>query len=105
LPDCRTALSRRTLRAVDSLWIAIFMLLVLKIPLVYLGVVVWYAVKADPAPEGGDEAGVLSPLTPCGWDEWRDRRLAGARGRRPFRPTGRSAGRRMRRAAHAAAGS
>jgi hypothetical protein len=90
---------------VDTAWEAVFMLLVLKIPLVYLGVVVWYAVKADPMSEGGDEAGVVaSPLTPCGWDEWRDRRLAAARGRRPFRPTGRAAGQRIRRA-DAAAGS
>jgi hypothetical protein len=89
---------------VDTAWEAVFMLLILKIPLVYLGVVVWYAIKADPAPESGDEEGVIAPLTPCGWDAWRDRRIAGARGRRPFRPSGRAAGQRIRRA-HAAAGS
>jgi hypothetical protein len=56
-----------------SAWEAIFMLVVLKIPLVYLGVVVWWAVRAEPnATVGGeDEAGVLAPLTPCGWDDWK----------------------------------
>jgi hypothetical protein len=51
------------------------MLVVLKIPLVYICVVVWYAVRAEPEPaDGGDEAGVLAPLTPCGWDDWKRRR-------------------------------
>ena len=60
----------------DTVWEAIFMLVVLKIPMIYLAVVVWYAVRAepDPAADGGDEAGVLAPLTPCGWDEWKRRR-------------------------------
>ena len=34
-----------------SVWEAIFMLLVLKIPVIYLSVVVWYAVRAEPEPE------------------------------------------------------
>lgn len=55
-----------------SVWEAIFMLVVLKIPMVYLSVVVWWAVRAQPeVPGGGDEAGVLAPLTPCGWNEWK----------------------------------
>ena len=49
------------------MWEAIFMLLVLKIPVIYLSVVVWYAVRAEPeATAGGEEVGVLAPLTPCG---------------------------------------
>lgn len=33
------------------MWEAVFMLLVLKIPLIYLGVVVWWAIRAEPRPE------------------------------------------------------
>jgi hypothetical protein len=85
---------------VDAGWTLLFMLVVLKIPLVYLGVVIWYAVKAEPAPEGGGEmAGVPAPIVPCGWGEWRDRRLAGARRRRPIRPRGRQGDVRLARAA------
>jgi hypothetical protein len=32
------------------LWEAIFLLLILKIPIVYLGYVVWWAVKSKPEP-------------------------------------------------------
>ena len=64
------------------------MLVVLKIPLIYLGVVVWWAVRAVPeVPEGGDEALVLAPLTPCGWNDWKRRRPR-ALGRLPVRPLG-----------------
>ena len=72
-----------------SVWEAIFMLLVLKIPIIYLSVVVWYAVRAEPEPEpavGGEEVAVLTPLTPCGWDDWKRRRPR-PHGLRP-RPTG-----------------
>jgi hypothetical protein len=58
-----------------TVWEGIFMLLVLKIPIVYLSGVVWYAVRAEPKPDfGDDEVGVLAPLTPCGWDDWKRRR-------------------------------
>lgn len=58
-----------------TVWEGIFMLLILKIPMAYLAVVVWYAVRAEPRPGfGGDEVGVLAPLTPCGWDDWKRRR-------------------------------
>jgi hypothetical protein len=70
-----------------SVWEAIFMLGVLKIPMIYLGVVLWWALRAEPRVEGGDEAPVLSPPTPCGWDDWKQRRQARAR-RRPIRPVG-----------------
>jgi hypothetical protein len=74
---------------VRSAWEAIFLLLVLKIPLVYLGLVVWWAIRAGPTPDEGGQGsvGVLVPLTPCGWDEWRSRR-ATVRIPRPFRPVG-----------------
>jgi hypothetical protein len=70
-----------------SAWEAIFMLVILKIPLVYLAVVVWWAVRAEPgAADGGDEVGVVAPLEPCNWDDWRRRRARRARG--PIRPRG-----------------
>jgi len=62
-----------------TVWEAVFMLVVLKIPVVYLAAVVWWAVRAQPAtPLGDDEVGVLAPLPPCGWN---DRK----RGRSPAR--------------------
>ncbi|HET9437453.1 MAG TPA: hypothetical protein VFO64_04570 [Gaiellaceae bacterium] len=74
-----------------SAWEAVFMLVVLKIPVIYLAAVVWWAVRAEPTGEvGGDEAGVLTPLPPCGWDDWK-RRRARVRGWRPNRPPGRVA--------------
>jgi hypothetical protein len=70
-----------------SAWEAIFMLVVLKIPLIYLAVVVWWAIRAEPAAgEGGESVGVLVPLTPCGWDAWRRRRYLARSSRRPIRP-------------------
>ena len=68
----------------------IFMLVILKIPLVYLGVVVWWAIRAEPQPDEGRETDhAFVPLTPCGWDDWRRRRSSRLAGRRPLRPTGR----------------
>jgi hypothetical protein len=74
-----------------TVWEGIFMLLILKIPVIYLAVVVWYAVRAEPKPAfGGDEVGVLAPLTPCGWGDWK-------RGRpRPYGFRPRPAGPRVR---------
>jgi len=75
---------------VVSAWEAIFMLVILKIPLIYLGVVVWWAVRAEPALEDGTESvGALVPLTPCGWDDWRRRRYSARFSKRPIRPLGR----------------
>jgi hypothetical protein len=70
-----------------SVWEAIFMLVILKIPMVYLGIVVWWAVRAEPhATGGGEEIGVLTPLVPCGWNDWKRRRpYRGSR--RPIRPS------------------
>jgi hypothetical protein len=36
-----------------SVWEIVFLMLILKIPIVYLGVVVYYAIKAEPRPEEG----------------------------------------------------
>jgi hypothetical protein len=78
-----------------SVWEAIFMLVVLKIPVIYLATVVWWAVRAEPEPAaGGDEVGVLAPLTPCGWDDWKRRRPTRP-GRGPVRPRHRRAARRV----------
>ena len=76
----------------DSVWEAIFMLVVLKIPLIYLGTVVWWAVRAEPDHAGGgDEAGDrTAPPAPCNWDDWRRSRVR-TRSRHPIRPTGRRA--------------
>ena len=65
------------------------MLLVLKIPIVYLAVVVWWAIRAEPVPEDGAEGeGALLPLTPCAWDDWKRGRRRAVRGRPPVRPGG-----------------
>jgi len=75
----------------STVWEAVFMLLILKVPVIYLGTVVWWAVRAEPTPDsGGDEVGVTA-LTPCGWNEWlrtrprRPRPRPAPRGRRPAR--------------------
>ena len=36
------------------LWEAVFLLLILKIPIVYLCLVVWWAIRAEPREEEGD---------------------------------------------------
>ncbi|HXG77269.1 MAG TPA: hypothetical protein VNJ53_11920, partial [Gaiellaceae bacterium] len=63
-----------------SAWEAIFMLVVLKIPVVYLSGVVWWAIRAEPsADDGGEPVAVPAALDPCGWAAWRDRRRRAAR--------------------------
>jgi hypothetical protein len=42
-------------------WELVFMMLVLKIPVVYLGCVVWYAIKAEPRPGEDLEGSVWRP--------------------------------------------
>ena len=69
-------------------WELVFMLVILKIPVVYLCAVVWWAIRAEPLPLEG--AARLAPLdTPpsCNW-------RASAR-RRPVRPHGGGGGRRV----------
>lgn len=48
------------------------MLVVLKIPVVYLCAVVWWAIRAEPRPLEG--AGRLAPLGPGPECDWRSRR-------------------------------
>ncbi len=48
--------------APDSVWEIVFLMVILKIPIVYLCVVVYYAIKAEPRPEEG--AGVTASLGP-----------------------------------------
>jgi len=45
-------------------WELIFMLLILKIPMVYLGLVVWYAIRAEPEPG-------VDPNETSVWHPWR----------------------------------
>jgi hypothetical protein len=45
-------------------WELVFMMLILKIPIVYLGFVVWYAIRAEP------EAGI-DPNDYSVWRPWR----------------------------------
>jgi hypothetical protein len=78
-----------------SAWEAIFLLAVLKIPMIYLAVVVWWAIRAEPTPGDGQEpVRVLAPLTPCGWDDWRRRRPTRPTGLRPNTPHSRPVRRR-----------
>jgi hypothetical protein len=44
--------------APDSLWELIFLMVILKIPIVYLCYVVWYAIKAEPRRGRGGPAAV-----------------------------------------------
>ena len=39
--------------APDTIWELVFLMVILKIPIVYLCMVIWYAVKAEPKPEEG----------------------------------------------------
>ena len=64
------------------------MLVVLKIPMVYLAAVVWWAIRSEPVAGPGDEGPFEPvPLVPCGWDEQRRRAVRARFGLRP-RPRG-----------------
>jgi hypothetical protein len=39
--------------APDTVWEIVFLMLILKIPIVYLCCVIYYAIKAEPLPEAG----------------------------------------------------
>jgi hypothetical protein len=71
------------------------MLVILKIPVIYLAVVVLWAVRAEPEAAGGSDAvGVLTPPEPCSWSDWQRRRGIVRPRRGPARPGGtRAAGR------------
>jgi hypothetical protein len=67
------------------------MLVILKIPVVYLCAVVWWAIRAEPLPLEG--AGRLAPVSPtppeCGWRAQRTRVLRRGPVPRGGRRTGR----------------
>ena len=77
-------------------WEIVFMLVLLKIPIVYLCLVVWWAIRAEPLPDDGEEPLRIAVPDADGPD--RSWRVA----RRPRRlgPHG-SPGRAVRRAARA----
>src|SRR3954462_260750 len=72
-------------------WELVFMLLILKIPMVYLALVVWYAIRAEPEPG-------VDPTESSVWRPWRKpedprpRRGGRARGRGPRARAGRATG-------------
>jgi hypothetical protein len=63
-------------------WTVIFMLVVLKLPVVYLAGVVWWAIRAEPRPTPEDGLRVASPDAPPPASPW----LWGRRGGR-LRPS------------------
>jgi hypothetical protein len=81
------------------IWELVFMLVILKIPVVYLCAVVWWAVKAEPRPlEGAGTVASLGPGPACDWQARRIRVL-----RRGPAPRGGGRDRRPGRVAHARA--
>ena len=53
-------------------WEAIFLLVILKIPIIYLACVVWWAIRSEPAPpEPMEPALVTAPLEPDPRTGWR----------------------------------
>ena len=79
-----------TLRAV--IWELVFMLVILKIPVVYLCWVVWWAIRAEPEPLEG--AGRLAPVLPTGARVRLAAATARAASARPPRPARRGTQRR-----------
>jgi hypothetical protein len=69
------------------IWEAVFMLVLLKIPVVYLALVVWWAIRATPADDQLVVA-TVSDTPPSGpaWGVGDRSRPAGRRPRRPVRP-------------------
>jgi hypothetical protein len=72
-----------------AVWEIVFMVLVLKIPLIYVCWVVWWAIKAEPIIGAGGE-----PVHSVNWQPWR---------RGPDRPRPRRGGPHGRRIARRAA--
>jgi hypothetical protein len=74
----------RPVKAPDTLWELVFLMVILKIPIAYLCYVVWYAIKAEPRGRGGP-AGVrvIPDSPPPSYDRLRPRSR-----RRPPRPHG-----------------
>jgi hypothetical protein len=77
-------------------WELVFMLVILKIPVVYLCAVCWWAIKAEPELEGGSATEDTAPEPWRPWHSWR--RQSGPRPRRggphgaPTRSYARAAG-------------
>lgn len=68
----------------ERMWELIFMMLILKIPIVYLCVVVWWAIRAEPKPpEFAMLPARVEPSEPCPWR--RPRRPVGGPSRPPSR--------------------
>jgi hypothetical protein len=61
-------------------WELVFMLVILKIPVVYLCAVVWWAIKAEPELEDGSASEDAAPEPWRPWHSWR--RQTGPRPRR-----------------------
>jgi hypothetical protein len=70
-------------------WEAIFLLVILKIPVIYLAVVIWWAIRAEPAPpEPLEPSLVTAPLDPEPKPGWRFLRRAARTNRPADRPHG-----------------
>jgi hypothetical protein len=81
----QTGVDSGAVKAPDTLWELVFLMVILKIPIAYLCYVVWYAIKAEPRRGRGGPAAVrVTPdPPPPGFDRLRTRRR-----RRPPRPHG-----------------
>ena len=66
-------------------WELVFMLVILKIPVVYLCAVVWWAIKSEPKLEGG---GASDETAPTPWRPWHSWRRSHGRRPTPKRPHG-----------------
>ena len=73
-------------------WEIVFMLLILKIPIVYLCVVVWYAISAEPTGTDPAEPVLVTDTPPSGGAPFRRSRRSTARPPRRPSPTRRSGG-------------
>ncbi len=62
-----------------GVWELVFLMVILKIPIVYLCGVIWYAIKAKPVPGAG--AGITAQIGPepgpTGWHRLHPRRFGG----------------------------
>jgi hypothetical protein len=80
-PPVRVLTERVNFRLVapDSVWEIVFLMVILKIPVVYLCAVIYHAIKAEPRPgEGAAVTAKIGPDEPEGW-----RRRASVRRLRP----------------------
>jgi hypothetical protein len=72
-------------KAPDTLWELVFLMVILKIPIAYLCYVVWYAIKAEPRGRGGPAGVRVIPDQPPPSFDYRLRLRSR---RRPPRPHG-----------------